>query len=90
MTLLDARLNKSYTIKLVHKDTEGGGAISRRLLDMGFTAGTQIKIASIAPFGGTVLVNMRGGMVALRENAAALIQLEDTVSKAQEVRQCVR
>jgi len=79
VTLLDARLNDTHKIIGIKKDADCDDSIARRLLDMGFTKGTQIKIAAIAPFGGTVLVSMRGGMVALRENAASLILLDNKV-----------
>ena len=72
LTLMDAAVNKVYRIK----DVLGAGGERRRLLDMGFTPKSKIYVASIAPFGGTILVSLRGFMVALREDAARLIAIE--------------
>jgi ferrous iron transport protein A len=70
-TLSNAQNNKIYRIAAVSE-----GSARRRLLDMGFTPGAQIFVAQLSPFGGTVLVGVRGFTVALRPDAAGLIQLE--------------
>lgn len=72
MTLLDAQVNTSYRVKNVL----GEGNQKRRLLDMGFTPECNIYVASVAPFGGTILVGLRGFLVALREDAAQMIEIE--------------
>ena len=71
MKLLDAQINRVYRIKNILD-----GDVKRRLLDMGFTPGSEIFVSGIAPFGGTVLVGVRGFSAALREDAARLIELE--------------
>ena len=71
MTLMDARTDKVYKVKEVHGDSNE----KRRLLDMGFTPDCKIYVAHVAPFGGTILVGLRGFMVALREDAASLIEI---------------
>lgn len=71
MTLMNAKTNTMYKICGV----TGEGNARRRLLDMGFTPECPIYIAGIAPMGGTVLVGLRGFMVALREDAASLIEI---------------
>lgn len=71
MTLMNAKVDKVYKVKGV----TGEGNAKRRLLDMGFTPNCSIYIASVAPFGGTILVGLRGFMVALREDAASLIEI---------------
>lgn len=73
MTLNDARIGKVYKIVQTH----GEGNQKRRLLDMGFTPETEVFLAHTAPFGGTVLVSLRGFMVALREDASALIEIAE-------------
>ena len=70
MTLMDAGVNKVYRI------TDVSGSFRRRLLDMGFTPQCKLYVAGIAPFGGTVLVALRGFTVALREDAASMIEIE--------------
>lgn len=49
------------------------GNAYRRLLDFGFTPGTSVTIQTVAPFGGTVLVALRGYTLAIRENAGVNI-----------------
>ena len=73
MTLNHAKIGKVYKIV----QTKGEGAQKRRLLDMGFTPNTEIFLAHTAPFGGTVLVSLRGFMVALREDASELIEIAE-------------
>ena len=72
MTLLEARVNTMYKLRGV----SGEGNARRRLLDMGFTPECALYVAGVAPMGGTVLVGLRGFMVALREDAASLIDIE--------------
>lgn len=72
MTLIDADVNKTYRVT----DVSGTGNFRRRLLDMGFTPDCKLFVAGIAPFGGTVLVALRGFTVALREDAASMIEIE--------------
>lgn len=72
MTLMHAESDRIYRIVSV----SGDGDRHRRLLDMGFTPGSEVYVACYAPFGGTVLVSLRGFSVALRENAADLINVE--------------
>lgn len=72
MTLMDAKPDHVYKIV----STGGEGNQKRRLLDMGFTPECKIYVAHTAPFGGTILVGLRGFMVALREDAASLIEIE--------------
>ena len=71
MTLMDARTDMVYKVIEVH----GEGNEKRRLLDMGFTPDCKIYVAHCAPFGGTILVGLRGFLVALREDAASLIEI---------------
>ena len=75
MTLMDARTDRVY------KGIEVGGSGNerRRLLDMGFTPDCKIYVAHTAPFGGTILVGLRGFLVALREDAASLIEIGEVI-----------
>ncbi len=73
MTIMNARPDKVYKVQNVL----GSGHEKRRLLDMGFTPGCPIYVAHTAPFGGTVLVGLRGFLVALREDAASLIEISE-------------
>lgn len=71
MSLTDVKVNHEYRITYVNH-----GALRRRLLDMGFVPGTTIKIKGKAPFGGTVLLCLRGFDIALRKNATDSIMVE--------------
>ena len=72
MRLFEAKVNKVYKVV----DVTGEGNARRRLLDMGFTPECKLFVVGIAPFGGTILVALRGFTVALREDAADLIEVE--------------
>lgn len=72
MTLNDAFESQTYKVVGVG----GFGNERRRLLDMGFAPGTNVEVIAHAPFKGTVLVALRDFKVALREDAAMLIELE--------------
>lgn len=43
------------------------------LLSMGFLPGTTLSIERIAPFGGSIAIRLRGGLLALRKNLALMI-----------------
>ena len=73
MTLSAVKVNAEYVITEVK-----GLDVKRRLLDMGFTPGCKITVSALAPFGGTVLVNIRGALIALRKNATDFITVEAT------------
>lgn len=69
MTLLDAKIADKNIIDCV----SGNSLISNRLIDMGFTHGTQITVNAFAY--GSVLVQLRGYTVALGSDAARKVQL---------------
>ncbi|MDR0471302.1 MAG: FeoA domain-containing protein [Nitrososphaerota archaeon] len=54
----------------------GERKILQRLLDLGLTPGTQIKVAKIAPMGGPVEILVRGSKLALGQNIAINIFVE--------------
>jgi ferrous iron transport protein A len=54
----------------------GGGAIRRRLLDMGVVAGSEVEVTRVAPLGDPVEIKVRGYDLALRKEEAAGIQVE--------------
>lgn len=72
MKLFEAQSNKVYKIT----DVKGDDNARRRLLDMGFTPECRLFVVGTAPFGGTILVSLRGFTVALREDAADRIEVE--------------
>lgn len=51
-----------------------GGHFRRRLMDLGFTPGTEFRVVKDTPFGDPVVVNVRGYNVSLRKK-----DLEDMI-----------
>lgn len=52
------------------------GAMRRRIMDMGVTPGTTVKVIKVAPLGDPIEVNVRGYELSLRKSEAEQIQLE--------------
>lgn len=50
--------------------------LTLRMMEMGLTIGSEIEVAYEAPFGGTIAVRCRGGLIALRLEDASLIEVE--------------
>jgi Fe2+ transport system protein FeoA len=55
----------------------GGGAIRQRLLDMGVTRGTVVRVERHAPLGDPVEICVKGYCLALRMEEAADITVEE-------------
>ncbi len=55
----------------------GGGAIRQRLLDMGVTRGTKVKVERHAPLGDPIEISVKGYLLALRGEEAAEIFVEE-------------
>jgi ferrous iron transport protein A len=60
----------------VISDVGGEGALRRRLLDMGLTPGTGVKIRKIAPFGDPIELFLRGYELTLRGDDARIIKIK--------------
>jgi len=54
----------------------GENQVLRRLLDMGLTPGTKVKVTRTAPFNGPVEISVRGSRLALGEEIAANVFVE--------------
>jgi ferrous iron transport protein A len=54
----------------------GIGAVRRRMLDMGLTAGTEVTAVRRAPLGDPIEFTVRGYNLSLRQNEAQSIQIE--------------
>lgn len=54
----------------------GSGALKRRIMDMGITKGTEIKVVKIAPLGDPMELNVRGYDLSVRKNEAATVEVE--------------
>ena len=71
-TLKDAKVGT--TVKVVKLN--GEGAVKRRIMDMGITKGTEIKVRKLAPLGDPMELTVRGYQLSLRKDDAALIDVE--------------
>lgn len=58
------------------KKLNGGGALRRRLMDMGFTNGCEVYIRKVAPLGDPVEVTIRGYELSVRKDDAQNIEVE--------------
>ena len=73
MTLCQMKPGQCAAIERVECET----AIRARLSEMGVTPGITVKLIRFAPFGGPVLISLRGYMLALRKNQAARIYVRN-------------
>ena len=71
-TLDDLAPGQSGTILSIGNKS---GTVKRRLVDMGLTPGTQVKVTKIAPLGDPIEVTLRGYELSLRREDAARIVL---------------
>lgn len=72
MTLDMLSIGQDAKIKAVN----GEGALRRRLLDMGITPKTTIKIIKVAPMGDPIVLSLRGYEMTIRKDDAKQIILE--------------
>ena len=71
-TLRDISIGESATVKRLH----GEGATKRRIMDMGITRGTEIKVRKLAPLGDPLELTVRGYELSLRKADAEMIEVE--------------
>ena len=71
-TLKDVPIGGSAVVTALR----GGGALKRRIMDMGITKGTAIKVRKTAPLGDPVEVTVRGYELSLRKADAETIEVE--------------
>lgn len=70
-TLRDAKIGETVRVAKLH----GEGAIKRRIMDMGITKGTEIKLEKLAPLGDPIEVKVRDYQLSIRKSDAALIEV---------------
>jgi len=54
----------------------GGGAVRRKLIDMGVTGGAEILVRKVAPLGDPIEVNIRGYELTFRKSDAENVIVE--------------
>ncbi|NLL95119.1 MAG: ferrous iron transport protein A [Thermoplasmatales archaeon] len=53
----------------------GGGPLRRRILDMGITKGSDIKVENVAPLGDPIEIIVRGYKLSIRKGDAVSIEV---------------
>ncbi len=53
-----------------------GGALRRKLLDMGLTSGVSVEVERVAPLGDPIEVKVRGYHLSLRKEEASSVEVE--------------
>lgn len=73
LSLENIRPGHSAKVKKIH----GVGALKSRIMDMGITQGTEIKIRKCAPLGDPIQLEVRGYQLSLRKSDAKTIEIFD-------------
>lgn len=69
------RARPGSTVKVV--SVEGEDALARRLEDLGFWRGSEVRVERIAPFGDPVQFRLHGYRLALRKSEAKRVVVEE-------------
>ena len=56
-------------------NVNGGGRITKRLLEMGIIPGVAVRVVKMAPFGDPIEICVRGYSLAMRRSEAAAIDV---------------
>ena len=72
-TLKDVKVGQRATVAKLC----GTGAVKRRIMDMGLTKGTEVKVVKVAPLGDPLELNVRGYELSIRKEEAANIEVSD-------------
>jgi len=71
MTLNDLKPGESGRIKHVYANN-----LRKRIIDMGLTNGTAVKVKKLAPLGDPIEIFVRGYLLTLRKSEARTIEIE--------------
>lgn len=71
-TLKDVGVGGDAVVKRLH----GEGPTRRRIMDMGLTKGSEVRVRKVAPLGDPVEITVRGYELSLRKEDAQLIEVE--------------
>ncbi|MCQ2577467.1 MAG: ferrous iron transport protein A [Treponema sp.] len=71
MTLKEVKPGETVSVAKI----DGGGAIKRRIMDMGITKGVEIFVRKVAPLGDPVEITVRGYELSVRKADAELIEV---------------
>ncbi|MFO0713808.1 MAG: ferrous iron transport protein A [Sandaracinus sp.] len=79
-TAADLRVGEIGTVDRI----VGGGALRRRLLELGVLRGTRIRVVRIAPLGDPIELEVRGASLSIRHYDAHSIRLASAGHEAAE------
>lgn len=65
-TLKDVRPGEVVRVQKLN----GEGAIKRRIMDMGLTKGTEVRVRKVAPLGDPIEITVRGYELSIRKSEA--------------------
>ncbi|MDO4492829.1 MAG: ferrous iron transport protein A [Clostridia bacterium] len=71
-TLNDIGIGESAVVTRLN----GEGAVKRRIMDMGLTKHTTVRVKKVAPLGDPIELEVRGYALSIRKADAALIEVE--------------
>ena len=71
-TLRQVKVGGSAKVVKLH----GEGALKRRIMDMGITRGTVVKVRKVAPLGDPIELTVRGYELSIRLSDAEMIEVE--------------
>ncbi|MCQ2069969.1 MAG: ferrous iron transport protein A [archaeon] len=57
-------------------NVSGEGQLRKRIMDLGLTKGTEIKIVRIAPLGDPIEIELRGYRLTVRKTESSIVELE--------------
>ena len=60
---------------------EGGGALRRRMMDMGIVPGVELEVVRCAPLGGPLQIRLKGYYLAMRRGECAKIVISEEQSE---------
>ncbi|MBO6067456.1 MAG: ferrous iron transport protein A [Kiritimatiellae bacterium] len=70
-TLKELEIGQSATVVRLL----GAGAVKRRIMDMGLTKGTEVKVRKVAPAGDPIEITVRGYELSIRKDEAAQVEI---------------
>ncbi|MGN0893788.1 MAG: ferrous iron transport protein A [Succinivibrio sp.] len=73
-TLVDIQVGKTVEVVAVNGE---GSSLRRRLLDMGITPKTRIRVLRTAPLGDPIEIIVRGYALTLRKDDASLVEVKE-------------
>jgi len=70
-SLAEAKVGETYEIVSVN----GEGFIRRRILDLGLTVGSKVKVVATAPLGDPIDIEVKGFNLSIRRNEASAVKV---------------